>query len=74
MAKRLHPSNPFHKKVDELHEFMQKLGISIEYGGNGGLFIRDTESDNVYRLRDNDSGEQQPDFPTFAEFKLTQED
>ncbi len=71
MAKKLLPSHPFMQKVDKLYEFMKAEGISISFNGSAGLRIRDDESNQEYRLRDLDSGQEEPEFPTFAEFKLT---
>lgn len=71
---RLTDKHPFTQKVIQLYEFMESLGISIEYGGNGCLDIIDTQTNRVYKLKDNDTSEQLPYFPTGVEFKLTYEE
>jgi hypothetical protein len=74
MVKIITEYHPFMKKVDQLYDLMDKLNISIEYGGVGGLNIIDTESNQSYRLKDKDTGEYLPYFPTGTEFKLSFEE
>ena len=62
------------QKVERLYEVMEELGITIEYGGAGGLNIVDNTDSKIYKLRDADSGELEPQFPTGFEFKLTFEE
>jgi hypothetical protein len=71
MRKVITEKHPFMKKVNKLYDMMEEMGILIEYGGNGGLNIVDTENDVIYKLRDLDSNEQGEMFPTGTEFKLT---
>lgn len=70
--KTLKETHPFMEKVDKLYNIMEKLNISIDYGGAGGLCIVDTENQESYRLLDRDDNENLPNFPTGIEFKLSQ--
>jgi hypothetical protein len=74
MTKVITDIHPFMVKVNKLYTIMEELGISIEYGGVGGLNIVDTEKDVTYRLKDMDSSEYSAQFPTGVEFKLTFEE
>ncbi len=71
MTTMITENHPFMKKVNKLYTIMEELGISIEYGGVGGLNIVDEESKKYYRLKDNDTSAYSPIFPTGVEFKLT---
>ena len=62
------------KKVNALYEYMEDNNIAIAENLNGGLNIIDTTNDKAYHLRDIDSGEMSPVFPSGVEFKLTYED
>lgn len=70
MAKKLTEHHPFMKKVNEICNEMQKLGVSIEYNGMGALSITDTETNETYRLKYLDDGGLISDFPPLVEFKL----
>jgi hypothetical protein len=59
------------EKVNKLYNTMKELGICIEYGGAGGLSVIDIQTDTIYKLKDSDTSEQLPYFPTGVEFKLT---
>lgn len=72
--KTLKETHPFMKKVNKLYSIMEELNIIIDYGGNGGLFIIDTESQETYKLLYRDNNENLPTFPTGTEFKLSQYD
>lgn len=72
--KTLKQNHPFMEKVNKLYEVMEELGITIEYGGNDSLNIVDNESQESYKLLDNDTSESLPYFPTGVEFKLSQYD
>jgi hypothetical protein len=74
MTKRITDQHPFMEKVNKLYDFMEELGIEIEYNGMGGLNINDKINSKVYSLRDIDSSEIVEYFPTGYEFKLTFED
>lgn len=74
MAKVITQKHPFMKKVNTLYCEMEKLGIMIVYGGNGGLNIVDTENDIQYKLKDSDTSQHESFFPTGVEFKLVIED
>jgi hypothetical protein len=71
MTKVITEKHPFMEKVNKLYDFMEELGICIEYGGAGGLNIVDTKTNQGYRLKDKDSSEYKQEFPTGVEFKLT---
>jgi len=72
MSKKLvlKDSHPFMQKVNELYNKMEELGIIIEYGGAGGLNIKDVNNNRFYRLEDRDDSSYMPNFPTGFEFKL----
>jgi hypothetical protein len=72
--KRITDKHPFMQKINALYEYMDTHGIAIEYGGAGGLTLVDTQNDQSFWLRDADTGEAEPVFPSGVEFKLTFED
>ena len=69
---KLNNDNPFKKKVDELMQIAEEMGIKIEYN-NYYTIITDVHNNKEYHMCDLDSGEQSKEFPTFAEFKLIYE-
>lgn len=72
--KRLTDNHPFMKKVNELYEYMEKQGITIEYPGGNKLIIIDHSNQQEYDLLDQDSNEGIMVFPAGVEFKLSFED
>jgi len=66
----LKEDHPFMKKVNELCEIMDKLGITIDLTYDGLLMIDKTKGDR-FKIRDMDSMEPCQDFPPPFEFKLT---
>lgn len=74
MSRVITENHPFMKKVNELYDKMEELGIRIEYAGAGGLKITDTNSNKEYMLKDIGTSECLSYFPTGIEFKLTFED
>jgi hypothetical protein len=74
MSKRITEKHPFMEKVNKLYDFMEELGIEIEYNGMGGLNINDVKNSKSYCLRDSDSSDITEYFPTGHEFKLTFDD
>jgi hypothetical protein len=73
MRKVITNKHPFMEKVNALYEYMEDNNIAIAENLNGGLNIIDTTNDKAYHLRDVDSSEMSPVFPSGVEFKLTYE-
>lgn len=71
MTKVITEKHPFMQKVEQLYQKMEELGIRLDYGGAGGLTITDTEKNVKYRLKDKETSEYLPYFPTGFEYKLT---
>ena len=70
-TKRITEHHPFMKKVNELYDKMQELGLFISYNQMGGLKITDSESGQDYTFKDIESADAVQDFPNGFEFKLT---
>jgi hypothetical protein len=70
-TKRITENHPFMKKVNELYDLMENLGICIEYDNMGGFNIVDTETNQTYKLKDLEGSHSLDSFPTGFEFKLT---
>lgn len=73
---RLTEKHSTSKKLDQVFELMDKLGISIIYGAYGRVFLHDTEFPEVeFELKDSDYGSEGPDaVPPTMEFKIIYED
>lgn len=73
MRRVITDEHPFMKRVNALYQYMEDNNIVIDRNLSGGLNIIDTTNDKSYHLRDIDSSEMSPVFPSGAEFKLTYE-
>lgn len=71
MAKRLTENHPLQKKVRQLEQYMEELGLSIEFDGYH-LLISDRETSCIYK--EADTGEYATEFPLMTESKLVMED
>ncbi len=61
----------FSKKVEELRELMEKLEITIEVSGSGGLqFIHGSDFENKGILVNSEDYSEQTEFPSYFETKL----
>jgi hypothetical protein len=73
MAKRLTQEHPLHKKVVQLEELADKLGIEISFTGYHTI-VKDKESGLEAKLVDNEGGYTVTEFPSVFEWKLRVED
>lgn len=73
MRRVITDEHPFMKRVNALYQYMEDNNIVIDRNLSGGLNIIDTTNDKSYHLRDTDSSEMSPVFPSGVEFKLTYE-
>lgn len=73
MAKRLKETHPTFRKVQQVFDLMDQLGITIEFNGYHTV-VADKNLDAEMQLKDADSGEVLTFVPPFMEYKLIIED
>jgi hypothetical protein len=69
---KLKDEHPFVKKLAQLMDLAESLGISIDFSYcNSRTIIQDTGTNKDYYLQDLDSGTPVTVFPPLTEYKLT---
>jgi len=70
MAKRLLKNNPTSIKVDKLIDFMNELGLSLEYSHHCLVFYDKDKPDKMVEYRDSDNSSGCIELPSPFEHKL----
>ena len=73
--KKLTPIHPLYKKVEELHDLLDKLNITISSGNSGQLYIEDNSTKVLVAYMDiehsrSGGGEYTTCIPYSSEYKL----
>lgn len=73
--KKLKPEHPLYKKVLEIEDLMEKLGVRILAGSNGQIYVEDTKTELLVKYMDIEQqvagdNNMTTTFPYCAEWKL----
>lgn len=74
MAIRAKQTHPLHKKMEELFQKMEELGLTITIGSYSTIIVTDRATGEEWYLRDADSSQPITDMPGWCEYKLVKDD